>query len=142
VNRTYEGRWTNILHPNYAAYVKQQLRRSVAVAGADGANVVLMTAPCYDTGEQPDGSPWPEDTPDRLAKYNDIVRQVARMSRHTTLVDFNAMACPDGRYEATMEGIPARYDGVHFTLAGGIVFESRIFPAIVRLGRQQMAATG
>jgi hypothetical protein len=37
-----------------------------------------------------------------------------------------------------MEGVPARYDGVHFTLAGGIVFESRIFPTVVKLGREQM----
>jgi peptidoglycan/LPS O-acetylase OafA/YrhL len=142
VNRTFEGQWTDILNPRYAAYVKQQLRRSVAVAGAAGARVVLLTAPCYDTGEQPDGSPWPEDMPNRLAKYNDIVRQVVKTSRNTSLIDFNAMACPDGHYEANMEGVPARYDGVHFTLAGGIVFESRIFPTIVRLGRQQMATAG
>jgi peptidoglycan/LPS O-acetylase OafA/YrhL len=142
VNRTYEGKWTNILNPKYAAYVKQQLRRSIHVAGADGARVVLLTAPCYDTGEQPDGSPWPEDMPNRLAKYNDIARQVAETSRDTTLINFNGMACPGGHYESRMEGVPARYDGVHFTLAGGIVFESRIFPTVVQLGREQMAWSG
>jgi peptidoglycan/LPS O-acetylase OafA/YrhL len=137
-NRTFEGHWTNILNPYYAAYVKQGLRRAVHIAGSDGARVVLLTAPCYDTGEQPDGSPWPEDMPNRLTKYNDIVRQVARTSSNTTLLNFNAMSCPHGHYEATMEGVPARYDGVHFTLAGGIVFESRIFPTLVKLGREQM----
>jgi SGNH domain (fused to AT3 domains) len=141
-NRTFKGAWTNILHPAFAAYVKAQLRQAIRVAGASGARVALLTAPCYDTGEQPDGSPWPEDMANRLAKYNDIVRQVAKTSSRTTLIDFNAMACPHGQYEASMEGVPTRYDGVHFTLAGGIVFESRIFPTIVKLGREQMNAKG
>jgi hypothetical protein len=141
VNRTYKGKWTNILNPTYAAYVKQQLRHAIRVAGASGASVALLTAPCYDTGEQPDGSPWPEDMPNRLAKYNEIARQVAATS-HTTLINFNAMACPGGHYESYMEGVDARYDGVHFTLAGGLVFESRIFPTVVRLGRQQMQGSG
>jgi peptidoglycan/LPS O-acetylase OafA/YrhL len=142
VNRTFEGKWTNILNPKYAAYVKQQLRLAIRVAGASGARVALLTAPCYDTGEQPDGSPWPEDMPNRLAKYNDIARQVAETSRNATLINFNAMACPQGHYESYVEGVDARYDGVHFTLAGGIVFESRIFPTVVSLGRKQMQGSG
>jgi hypothetical protein len=142
VNRTYQGHWTNILNPKYAGYVKQQLHRAIHVAGASGARVVLLTAPCYDTGEQPDGQPWPEDMANRLAKYNDIVRQVAKTSKDTSLIDFNVMACPGGHYESRLEGVDARYDGVHFTLAGGIVFESRIFPTIVGLGREQMNLAG
>jgi hypothetical protein len=143
VNRTLQGHWTNILNPKFAAYVKQQLHRAVRVAGSNGARVVLLTAPCYDTGEQPDGQPWPEDTPNRLAKYNDIVRQVAKTSKGTTLMDFNVMACPGGHYESHFEGVDARSDdGVHFTLAGGIVFESRMFPTIVKLGREQIDRAG
>ena len=78
-NRTYDGRWTNIENPTYAAYVQRELRYAVQVAGSGGASVVLMTAPCYDTGEQPDGQPWPEDSPARLAIYNGIVRQRRRL---------------------------------------------------------------
>jgi hypothetical protein len=139
VNRTYEGHWTNILNPTYAAYVKRQLRLAVHVAGSSGAKVVLLTAPCYDTGEQPDGQPWPEDSPARLAVYNKLVRQVAATSKNTSLINFNAMACPGGHYETYLDGVDARYDGVHFTLGGGVVFESRIFPTLVRLGRSEMA---
>jgi peptidoglycan/LPS O-acetylase OafA/YrhL len=139
-NRTYEGQWTNIEDPTYAAYVKSQLELAVHVAAAGGAHVVLMTAPCYDTGEQPDGAPWPEDSRARLAIYNGLVRQVAATAPDTSLLNFNAMACPGGHYEEYIDGQQVREaDGVHFTFTGGNVFAPRIWPLIVALGRRQMA---
>ena len=142
-NRTYEGHWTNIENPAYAAYVQRELTHAVAVAGSGGADVVLMTAPCYDTGEQPDGQPWPEDSRARLSIYNDIVRQVVASTPGTSLLNFNAMACPGGKYEEYMDGQQVRLaDGIHFTFTGGNVFAPKIWPFIVRLGDQQMARTG
>ncbi len=139
-NRTYKGRWTNIDDPVYRAYVKAQLRYAVRVAGSGGAHVVLMTAPCYDSGEQPNGDPWPEDSRSRLAIYNGLVREVAATSPDTSVLNFNALACPGGQYQEYMDGIQVRQsDGVHFTFGGGDVFASRIWPAMVALGRQQMA---
>lgn len=138
-NRTYKGQWTNILQPRYAAYVERQLRSAVKLAGSRGAQVMLLTAPCYDTGEQPNGQPWPEDSPQRLAKYNSIVRQVGATEPNTTVVNFEALACPSGHYQTYIDGVDARYDGVHFTLGGGVVFESALFPIVAKLGREQMA---
>jgi lysophospholipase L1-like esterase len=139
-NRTYDGQWTNIENPVYAAYVQRELRSAVHVAASGGAAVVLMTAPCYDTGEQPDGQAWPEDSRARLAIYNGIVRQVARSTPGATLYNFNAIACPGGQYEEYMDGQQVRLgDGIHFTFTGGDVFASRIWPFVVGLGRQQMA---
>ena len=137
-NRSYEGHWTNIENPTYAAYVQRELRYAVRVAGSDGASVVLLTAPCYDTGEQPGGQPWPEDSRARLSIYNDIVREVAASTPGVALLDFNAMACPGGRYEEFMGGQQVRLaDGIHFTFTGGNVFAPRIWPFIVKLARQQ-----
>ena len=142
-NRTYDGHWTNIENPAYAAYVERELRYAVEVAGSGGAAVVLMTAPCYDTGEQPDGEPWPEDSSARLAIYNHIVRDVIASTPGTSLLDFNEMACPGGRYEEFIDGRQVRLaDGIHFTFLGGDAFASRIWPFIAQLGRQQMARTG
>jgi peptidoglycan/LPS O-acetylase OafA/YrhL len=139
-NRTYKGRWTNIENPVYAAYVKSQLVRAVRVAGADGAHVVLLTAPCYDSGEQPNGAPWPEDSRTRLAIYNGLVRQVATTSADTSLLNFNAMACPGGRYEEFLGGQQVRLDdGIHFTFTGGNYFAPKIWPLMATLGRRQMA---
>ncbi|HVC69206.1 MAG TPA: acyltransferase family protein [Acidimicrobiales bacterium] len=140
-NRTYRGRWTDILDPLYAAYVKQQLEHGVAVAGSSGAHVVLMTAPCYDSGEQPDGRAWPEDSRQRLSVYNALVRQVAARSPNTAVLDFNAMACPGGRYDQYFGSTQVRLaDGVHFAFDGGAAFASRIWPAIVALDRGPRAA--
>ena len=138
-NRTYDGHWTNIENPTYAAYVQRQLTYAVQVAGSNGAAVVLMTAPCYDTGEQPDGQQWPEDSPSRLAVYNGIVRRVAASMPGTSLLNFNAMACPGGQYEEYMDGEQVRLgDGIHFTFLGGNVFAPKIWPFVVRLGQQHM----
>ena len=138
-NRTYGGHWTDIENPTYAAYVQRELRYAVRVAGSGGASVVLLTAPCYDTGEQPDGQPWPEDSRARLSIYNDIVREVAASTPGVALLNFNAMACPGGRYEEFMKGQQVRLaDGIHFTFTGGNVFAPRIWPFIVKLARQQM----
>jgi lysophospholipase L1-like esterase len=139
-NRTYDGHWTNIENPTYAAYVQRELRDAVRVASSGGAAVVLLTAPCYDTGEQPDGEPWPEDSRARLDVYNGIVREVAASTPDTSLLNFNGMACPDGRYEEYLDGQQVRLsDGIHFTFTGGDVFASRIWPFIEQLGRHQMA---
>jgi peptidoglycan/LPS O-acetylase OafA/YrhL len=76
----WKGRWTDILDPAFAAYVRRQLQRAVDVGSSRGAAVVLFTAPCYDSGEQFDGAPWPEDQPDRLHAYK---RSCARWWRPT-----------------------------------------------------------
>jgi peptidoglycan/LPS O-acetylase OafA/YrhL len=139
-NRTYKGQWTNIEHPAYAAYVQRELRDAVRLAGSGGASVVVLTAPCYDTGEQPNGQSWPEDSRTRLAIYNGIVRHVVASTPGTSLLNFNAMACPGGHFEEYMDGQQVRLpDGIHFTFTGGNVFASKIWPFIVKLGRRQMS---
>jgi peptidoglycan/LPS O-acetylase OafA/YrhL len=139
-NRTYQGQWTNISEPKYADYVRRQLKLAVRVASSKGAKVILLTAPCYNTGEQPNGQPWPEDSPRRLAEYNSLVRQVGSTEPGTTVVNFEAMACPAGHYQSYLDGVDVRYDGVHFTLGGGEVFEPQLFPLVAQLGREQMPA--
>jgi len=37
-----------------------------------------------------------------------------------------------------VDGVDVRYDEVHLTISGGVVFESRISPTVVRWGREQM----
>jgi hypothetical protein len=139
-NRTYEGKWTNIENPVYAAYVRSQLVMAVHIAASGGAKVALLTAPCFDSGEQADGEPWPEDSATRLATYNDIVREVAASIPGTSLINFNAMACPGGHYEEYLDSQQVRSsDGVHFTFGGGNVFATRIWTIVARLGREQMA---
>jgi hypothetical protein len=143
VDRDYNGTWTNILSPSYAAYVKSQLEQASQLVTATGAHMVFLTGPCTDEGEQPDGAPWPEDNPARLAVYNKLVREVAAEYPTTdSTVDLFGAACPGGKFTSTIHGVTVREtDGVHFTLAGGQYLGPKIMPAIVAAGRSQMATT-
>jgi hypothetical protein len=144
VNREYQGKWTNILNPTFAAYVKSQLNAASDLVTTSGAHMVFLTAPCTDEGEQPDGAPWPEDNPARLAVYNRLVHEVA--AEHPTtdsVVDLDAAVCPGGKYSLTKNGVVIRTasDGVHFTPQAGVVLAPYIMPEIVAAGRAQIAGT-
>jgi hypothetical protein len=154
-DRTYEGHWTNILDPAYAAYVKSQLVEAVQVATSGGARMIMMTAPCYSSGEQGDGAPWPEDSPARLERYNSLVREVAsEFPSKVTLQDLDAGVCPGGKFVQDIDGVQVRAaDGVHFTFdnsdpsgaamkAAGTVLDPMILPLWARVGREQIAARG
>ncbi len=143
VDREYHGAMTNILHPAFAAYVKSQLELASRLVTTTGANLVFLTAPCTDEGEQPDGQPWPEDDPARLAEYNKLVREVAALHPTTdSVVDLYAAACPGGKFTTTIDGVDVRRnDGVHFTPQGGVLLAKDIMPGIVAAGRAQMAAS-
>ena len=132
------------MHPAYAAYVKEQLEQASQLVTATGAHMVFLTAPCTDEGEQPDGAPWPEDDPARLAAFNRLVREVVAEHPLTdSVVDLNAAACPGGKFASTVDGVVLRRsDGIHFTNAGGIWLAPKLMPPIVAAGRAQAASGG
>jgi peptidoglycan/LPS O-acetylase OafA/YrhL len=143
VNRVYQGQWTNILHPEFAAYVKSQLEKASNLVTATGSRMVFLTAPCTDEGEQPNGAPWPEDSTARLDVFNRLVREVAAEHPQTdSVVDLDGAVCPDGRYTTALNGVDVRRsDGVHFTIVGGELLAPVLMPPIVSAGRAQLAGT-
>jgi hypothetical protein len=110
------GPWTDITQPAGAAYVRTQLELAASIAMSAGAKVGLATAPCLDTGEQPDGRPWPEDSPTRLRDYNRLVASVA--SEHPAaafVADLASVVCPGGRFHQSIGGVTVRApDGIHY----------------------------
>jgi peptidoglycan/LPS O-acetylase OafA/YrhL len=142
-DRVYHGQWTNIFNPVFAAYVKQQLEKASNVVTSTGARMVFLTAACNNEGEQPDGSPWPEDNPDRLTVYNRLVREVAAEHPLTdSVVDLNSAACPHGQFASSIDGVNIRWnDGIHFSITGGEYLAPKIMPPIVAVGRAQAAAS-
>jgi hypothetical protein len=110
------GRPTNINDPTYAIYIKQQLQRVVTLGADAGSHVVLLTIPYFQSGEQPDGQPRPEDQPERARAYNRLVAQVAAANPHlATLVNLNAMVSPGGKFAFSTNGMAIRApDGIHF----------------------------
>jgi acyltransferase-like protein len=146
LDRLYRGQMTNILHPTFAAYVKSQLEKAVRIATADDALMVFMTKPCQSTGEQPNGEPWPQDSPARQAAYNGLLRQVAAQHPGQVYVqDLNSYVCPGGNYTEDLDGVPVRQsDGSHFNVqpgGGGDFLAPAILPYWVDLGHLQEART-
>jgi len=141
VDRQYNGVYTNILNPTFAAYVKQQLELASNIVTSSGSNMVFITAPCTDTAPQPDGAPWPEESAARLDEYNKLLRQVAAEHPSTdSVVDLNAAVCPGDKFSSTYKGVTIRQpDGVHFTEGAGSVLEKVVMPKILASGRAQLA---
>jgi hypothetical protein len=109
MDRQIDGHWSHIGEPAFDAELRRSLEQAVRVATGQGAYAVLMTAPCFDSGEQPDGLAWPEDSATRLALYNDMLHQIA--AEHPTDVrieDFGGMVCPGGTYTTSLDGVQLR----------------------------------
>jgi len=115
LDRQRDGRWTNILEADFAAYVAEQVDHSLDVAGRAGGAVAMLTAPYYRGSERPDGGQWPENDPARVDRFNDILRQSVARHPGVVLVDLGLRTNPAGRFASTVEGVPMRVDGVHYT---------------------------
>lgn len=115
VDRVNEGHWTHIGEPAFDAYLRGELVRALDILASTGARVVVTTAPYNRRGEQPDGSLFPEDEPDRVDHWNALVRKVARGRRNVDVLDLNSKLNPDGEYTSKVDGIRMRIDGVHPT---------------------------
>jgi peptidoglycan/LPS O-acetylase OafA/YrhL len=142
-DRLIGGRWLHIGDPAFDAQVKAALEQAVQVGTSTGALMVLMTSPCFASGEQDNGLPWPEDSATRLAEYNALVRQVAAEHPATVqLDDFGALLCPGGSFTSSFDGIQIRDgDGVHIvpTAAAGQWLDAQLLPEVVKIGRLQMS---
>ena len=143
MDRQIAGTWTHIGEPLFDKALQRSLEQAIDVASSDGAYVELMTAPCYSSGEQPNGQTWSEDSMIRLAAYNQMVLKVAAEHPATVEVqNFGSMVCPGGVYATTLDGVQLRDgDGVHFvpTAAAGKWLAARVFPQVIAAGRSQMA---
>ena len=116
-DQVVDGSWTHAGTPRFDAYLRDELEKAVAAASAGGATVVLLTAPYYSRGEQPDGSIWPEDDPARVDAFNRLLRSVGAQHRGRVVVVEFGRRMSGGRHEyvPALDGVDLRYDGVHFT---------------------------
>ena len=138
MDRKYQGRWQHLGDPAFDAYERSQMEKAVSIFSSRGAKVAFMTAPYFDTGEQPDGQPWDEDSPARVNLLNRMIESVA--AEHpgvVTVVPLNRYLDPDGHYTTTIDGKVVRPgDGIHTTQAAGTYLAPRILPQLEALGQQ------
>ncbi len=73
------GQWVHIGEPVWDEHLTGDLESAITIFHEFGARVVLFTMPYIDpTDHQPDGLPWPENSPARVQAFNALLRRVAR----------------------------------------------------------------
>jgi peptidoglycan/LPS O-acetylase OafA/YrhL len=115
VDRVNEGHWTHVGDTGFDGYIAGELRRALDILGSTGARVVVTTTPYNRRGEQPDGSLYPEDEPDRVDEWNALLRRVVGQRKYASVLDLNEKLCPNGVYTNKIDGIKMRMDGLHPT---------------------------
>lgn len=137
VNHLFDGNWTSIGAPAYDAYLLSQMRLAVSVLTSGGGKVVFLTSPYYDTGEQPDGAPWPEDEPARVNLYNSMLEQVAgEHPGKVFVIDLNKIADPEGHFQEYIDGVEVRYtDGIYWTYQGDCWLAPRLLPQVAAVAK-------
>ncbi len=120
-----DSKWQNITEPAGARDVLHQLELAIRIGSSAGASVLVTTAPCFASGEQPSGVPWPEDDAARVAAYNRLARAAVSHSGRSALFDLGATVCPDGAFHQSIHGITVRApDGIHYPFFA--VFDPRV----------------
>jgi peptidoglycan/LPS O-acetylase OafA/YrhL len=113
------GVYEHVGQPDFDAYLLGQLDRAVSIVDDRGARVVLLTAPYTHRAEKPDGGTYPEDDPTRVDAWNRLLRaEAAKNPGSVTVLDLNALVCPQGTFTWTVGGVRVRSDGLHFTPQG------------------------
>ena len=135
------GTWQHLGEPRFDRWALSRFEQAITVLSSGGAHVVLLTSPYYDSGEQGDGQPWPENDPARVTIDNRLLTEAARRyPGRATAMDLGAMLSPSGKYTTLVAGTPVRCaDGVHLTVPGGQLVGARLLPRIVDLGRAHQA---
>jgi hypothetical protein len=109
-DRLFQGTYTTLGNPSYAAYIQANLQQAVQIAHSDGGAVVLATSPYFADG-----------TPNSLVNdFNNIVHSVITAnSSFVSVFDTFGILDPNGAYQTIVNGVLARTpDGVHVTEAG------------------------
>jgi peptidoglycan/LPS O-acetylase OafA/YrhL len=135
------GRWMHIGQPQFDSVLRDTLEQAVRIGTSTGALMILETPPCFESGEQDNGRPWPEDTSTRLHEFDAALRQVAAEHPQTVTVgDLGSRMCPGGTFESVLNGVRIRSsDGIHVppTPPAGRWVAGVIDPDVLRLGRLQ-----
>jgi peptidoglycan/LPS O-acetylase OafA/YrhL len=146
MDRNRDGHWVHIGEAAYDAYLAQQLDLLINVVSARGAKVALLTAPCSAPAESPSGALWPENDPQRLARFNQLLQAAAaRHPAKATVVDLKALVCPGGKYVTTLDGYLLRSsDGIHFPHAAIPPLAAKLLPTFRSLAvkNQQAKSAG
>ncbi len=136
MDRVIDGRWQSVGDPDFDRHVMANLERVLPLLTARGARLALLTPPYYHRAERPDGGLWPEDEPARVDKFTALLRTFAAAHQdRVSIVDLGKLMNPPGQhaYSAYINGVFARYDGVHVTPAAAALLAPELLPQLIAL---------
>ena len=137
-----QGTWEHLGQPALDRWAEARFQAAVPVLASEGARVVFLTSPFYDSGEQGNGQPWPENAPSRVTTDNRLLAEAAQHSpAQSAVFDLGSLLSGAGHYAADIDSTPVRcQDGVHLTVAGGRWVAARLLPELVTWGGAHAAA--
>ncbi len=128
-----DGQLLEVGSQNWHDYAWSQLENAVDTFSSEGAQVILLTAPCFKprdmalvptTGGQ-HLKEWP------VEPINDLYYDFVALHPAVSVIDLNSFMCPSGQYtDLTIDGIKLRSDGVHFTEDGAAIVAQWLTPQI------------
>ena len=135
-NHIDNGRMVYIGQPAWDVHLSNEISQAVRIFSAHGAKVVLFTMPYIEPTGAPNGKHYPEDSPERVAEFNQILKEVAKsMSKTVTVIDLNKLLDPHGRYRAVIDGVTVRWaDEIHISEPGGVWLQPFVLPTVAQLG--------
>ena len=130
-----DGSWQHVGETSFDFWAQARYDQAITALSARGAHVVLLTSPYYDSGEQPDGTPWPENDPSRVITDNKLLMASARQNPgKASVFELGALLSPGNQFDTTVGGVTARCsDGVHVTVPGGELVAQKLLPVWWRL---------
>jgi peptidoglycan/LPS O-acetylase OafA/YrhL len=137
------GHIVSIGQPAWDAHLESEINDAVSILSSHGAKVVLFTMPYIDPTSS-NGVTYPENSPQRVDEFNDIVKKVAAKRREVaTVVDLNALLDPHGKFQPVIDGVTVRWaDGIHISEPGGLWLQPRVLPTVAQLGLDARSAGG
>jgi peptidoglycan/LPS O-acetylase OafA/YrhL len=126
LDRQVGGQWLDFGTPAADRYLRDQIKKAVAVLTAQGGKVVFMSSPPFAVDPMADDyTPWTSDDAWRVAHVNDVVAKTVKGMPNVAQLDFASYYCPNGSCG------DSRWDGVHFQRAAAAQLDEWLLPRVL-----------
>jgi hypothetical protein len=134
----YQGHVYEVGDPALRKLLEQALQQDIDFLSASTRGpIVFLDVPCFEERGLSLGGPKSQrNDPRRIAWVNAIIAEmVARNPVRTRMVKISPFLCPGGKFRSSVEGLPLRPDGVHFTINSAQAAWRWLSPQITAIAR-------
>jgi peptidoglycan/LPS O-acetylase OafA/YrhL len=134
----YQGHVYEVGDPALRKLLEQALQQDIDFLSASTRGpIVFLDVPCFEERGLSLGGPKSQrNDPRRIAWVNAIIAEmVARNPVRTRLVKISPFLCPGGKFRSSVDGLPLRPDGVHFTINSAQAAWRWLSPQITAIAR-------